>query len=92
MFHTVIIITGNGDNSEAAVGGSYPAPPGVNGQKILVWTISFTPDKVEVFYLGWLALTSLPSRLRYDGCIVLTLFNPILPVGVGGGGKGGEGG
>ena len=52
MFGRRIIITGNGDNSEAALGDSYPKPSGVQGaQTILAGTNSFKPDKVEVFYL-----------------------------------------
>ena len=73
----------NGHRSIAKLGNSYPAPPGVQHEDtILAGTNPFKPDKVEVFFqVGWLALTSLPSKLRYDVWIILTLFTPILPVG-----------
>ena len=52
MFNILIYITNNGDNSQAELGGSYPAPPGVqDARTILAGTQAFRPNKVEVFYL-----------------------------------------
>ena len=55
MFGTDIFITGNGDNSKAWLGGSYPwpKPSGVQDAKtILAGDDPFKPDTVEVFYLA----------------------------------------
>ena len=53
MFYQKIYITLNGFNSQAWLGGSYPAPPGVQNKKtILAGTNRFKPDTVEVFFLG----------------------------------------
>ena len=76
-------------NSYTYFGYAYSAPSGVRDKKtILAGTYHFTPDEVEVFYLGWITLRSNPSTvlsrltalLLIRSCSLVSLPHKLLQV------------